>query len=203
MGLPSRALVWLVASFALLLAPQWDRLPVWLMAACGVLAAWRFLAQVGRVRLPGRWLRTGIMLILVAVYIATVQGRFTVDTAASFFVLAVGLKWLETRTPRDFYVLFFILVYLATVNFLFHQDIHWARYSRGMAMACSATTAPTATIARPSHRGGSSRFLGLGCTCIRKDDIDGSLLATGFCCMTLASVRVVGSLSTNDCTRRN
>ena len=126
MGLPSRALVWLVASFALLLAPQWDRLPVWLMAACGVLAAWRFLAQVGRVRLPGRWLRTGIMLILVAVYIATVQGRFTVDTAASFIVLAVGLKWLETRTPRDFYVLFFILVYLATVNFLFHQDIHWA-----------------------------------------------------------------------------
>ena len=66
------------------------------------------------------------MLVLVAVYIATVQGRFTVDTAASFFVLAVGLKWLETRSTRDFYVLFFILVYLATVNFLFHQEIHWS-----------------------------------------------------------------------------
>ncbi|EDM49058.1 transglutaminaseTgpA domain-containing protein [Marinobacter algicola] len=121
-----RALIWLIAGFVLLLIPQWDRLPIWLVASCAVLAGWRWLAQSGRVRLPGRWMRTGIMLILVAVYIATVQGRFTVDTAASFFVLAVGLKWLETRSTRDFYVLFFILVYLATVNFLFHQEIHWS-----------------------------------------------------------------------------
>lgn len=124
--IPGKALLWLIAAFAVLLVPQWDRLPVWLIAACVVLAGWRWLAQIGRVRLPGRWLRTGIMLILMAVYIATVQGRFTVDTAASFFVLAVGLKWLETRSARDFYVLFFILVYLATVNFLFRQDILWA-----------------------------------------------------------------------------
>lgn len=121
-----RALIWLIAGFGLLLIPQWDRLPIWLVASCAVLAGWRWLAQSGRVRLPGRWMRTGIMLVLVAVYIATVQGRFTVDTAASFFVLAVGLKWLETRSTRDFYVLFFILVYLATVNFLFHQEIHWS-----------------------------------------------------------------------------
>src|SRR5690554_7295768 len=66
------------------------------------------------------------MLVLIGVYVGTVHGRFTVDTAASFFVLAVGLKWLETRSARDFYVLFFILVYLATVNFLFRQDILWA-----------------------------------------------------------------------------
>lgn len=121
-----RALIWLIAGFGLLLIPQWDRLPIWLVASCAVLAGWRWLAQSGQVRLPGRWMRTGIMLVLVAVYIATVQGRFTVDTAASFFVLAVGLKWLETRSTRDFYVLFFILVYLATVNFLFHQEIHWS-----------------------------------------------------------------------------
>jgi len=125
-ALPSNALLWLIGSFAILLAPQWDRLPIWLVAACGILAMWRWLAQEGRVRLPGRWLRTGIMLVLIAVYVATVQGRFTVDTAASFFVLAVGLKWLETRSTRDFYVLFFILVYLAGVNFLFQQNILWA-----------------------------------------------------------------------------
>ena len=121
-----RALVWLIASFALLLVPQWDRLPVWLLVSCAGLAGWRWLAQSGRLKLPGRWLRSGLMLALVAVYIATVQGRFTVETASSFFVLAVGLKWLETRSVRDFYVLFFILVYLATVNFLFHQEIHWS-----------------------------------------------------------------------------
>ncbi|MFV8571065.1 transglutaminaseTgpA domain-containing protein [Marinobacter sp. SBS5] len=125
-AIPSGALLWLIGAFVFLLAPQWDRLPWWLIGACAVLAAWRWLAQQGKFRLPGRWLKTGVMLVLVAVYIATVQGRFTVDTAASFFVLAVGLKWLETRTARDFYVLFFILVYLAAVNFLFQQSIVWA-----------------------------------------------------------------------------
>lgn len=123
--IPGSALVWLMGGFALLLLPQWDRLPVWLMASCVVLALWRWLAQLGRLRLPGRWSRGGLMVVLVGVYIATVQGRFTVETASSFFVLAVGLKWLETRTVRDFYVLLFILVYLASVNFLFRQEIHW------------------------------------------------------------------------------
>jgi len=123
--IPGAALVWLMGGFALLLLPQWDRLPVWLMVSCIVLAAWRWLAQLGKLRLPGRWSRSGLMVVLVAVYIATVQGRFTVETASSFFVLAVGLKWLETRTVRDFYVLLFILVYLSSVNFLFHQEIHW------------------------------------------------------------------------------
>jgi transglutaminase-like putative cysteine protease len=124
--LPSKSLIWLLASFAILIAPQWDRLPLWLIAACVVLAGWRWLAQTGRLRMPGKWTRTGVMLAVVAIYVLTVEGRFTVDTAASFFVLSVGLKWLETRTTRDFYVLFFILVYLATVNFLFHQDILWS-----------------------------------------------------------------------------
>lgn len=130
-SLPSRALLWLIASFALLMTPQLDRLPAWLILVCIALAGWRWLAQQGRVRLPGRWLRTGIMLVLVSIYLVRVQGSFTVDTAASFFVLAVGLKWLETRTVRDFYVLFYILVYLATVNFLFHQEIHWALMNIG------------------------------------------------------------------------
>ncbi|WP_375169976.1 DUF3488 and DUF4129 domain-containing transglutaminase family protein [Marinobacter sp.] len=125
-SLPSRALIWLVASFGVLLIPQLERLPFWLIATCCLLAGWRWLAQQGRVRLPGRWLRSAIMLALIAVYVATVHGRFTVDTAASFFVLAVGLKWLETRSVRDFYVLFFILAYLGAVNFLFQQDILWS-----------------------------------------------------------------------------
>ncbi|MDX1633145.1 MAG: DUF3488 and transglutaminase-like domain-containing protein [Marinobacter sp.] len=123
--LPQRALIWLIVAFGILVLPQWDRLPVWLMAVCALLAGWRWLAQRGRLRLPGRLLRTTIMLTMVGIYVLTVNARFSVDTAASFFVLAVGLKWLETRTSRDFYVLFFILIYLATVNFLFQQGIGW------------------------------------------------------------------------------
>ena len=105
--LPSGALLWLLCSFLVLLLPQWDRLPLWLTAACLLLAGWRWAVQQGRVRLPGRWLRLAVMGTLIAAYVATVSGRFSVDAAASFFVLAVGLKWLETRQSRDFFVLFF------------------------------------------------------------------------------------------------
>ncbi|WP_148862634.1 transglutaminase TgpA family protein [Marinobacter fonticola] len=128
-ALPSKAIVWLLVSFGMLLVPQWDRLPWWLIVACLALATWRWLAQTGRAALPGRLVGTLIMLSLIAVYVMTVQGRFSVETAASFFVLAVGLKWLETRTARDFYVLFFILCYLAAVNFLFQQGILWTLLS--------------------------------------------------------------------------
>ncbi|MBS3803336.1 MAG: DUF3488 domain-containing protein [Oleiphilaceae bacterium] len=123
--LPSRALLWLIVGFVILVAPQWDRLPLWLIGVCILLATWRALAQKGRLRLPGKLLRIGIMLAMTALYLFTVSGRFSVETASSFFVLAVGLKWLETRYSRDFYVLFFILVYLAAVNFLFRQGIGW------------------------------------------------------------------------------
>jgi transglutaminase-like putative cysteine protease len=123
--LPSGALIWLIASFGLLLLPQLSRLPVWLSGACVLLAGWRWLVQGGYVRLPGRLVKIAVMLALVSAYVATVNAQFSVETASSFFVLAVGLKWLETRTTRDFYVLFFILCYLAAVNFLFEQGIPW------------------------------------------------------------------------------
>ena len=124
-AIPGRALLWLILGFFLLLSPQWDRLPLWLLLSCVGLAGWRWLVQEGRLRLPGKLLRYTVMFALVTAYIMSVSGQFTVDTAASFFVIAVGLKWLETRTPRDFYVLFFILTYLAAVNFLFEQGILW------------------------------------------------------------------------------
>lgn len=124
-SVPTRALIWLIISFGILILPQFDRLPLWLTAVCVTLGGWRWLAQLGHLRLPGRLLRTAIMLATVALYVITVNGRFSVDTAASFFVLAAGLKWLETRASRDFYVLFFVLTYLAAVNFLFQQGIGW------------------------------------------------------------------------------
>lgn len=123
--LPSNALIWLIASFGLLLLPQINRMPIWLSAACLLLAGWRWLVQGGYVRLPGRLLKITVMMGLIIAYVATVKAHFTVETASSFFILAVGLKWLETRTSRDFYVLFFILCYLAAINFLFQQGILW------------------------------------------------------------------------------
>src|SRR5690554_7603430 len=97
--IPGKALLWLIGAFIVLLVPQWDRLPAWLIAACVALAGWRWLAQTGRVRLPGRWLRTGIMLILMAVYINRKSTRLNSShVRISYAVFCLKKK--TTEKPR-------------------------------------------------------------------------------------------------------
>jgi len=124
--LPVGPLRELLIAFVVLASAQWGQTPLWILGVGLALGGWRYLAQIGKVRLPGRWFRVFLLVSLVAAFGLSVGGRFAVDTAAAFFLLVVGFKWLETRTSRDFYVMFFILIYLAAVNFLFHQAIGWA-----------------------------------------------------------------------------
>ena len=115
-----------VAAFALILLAQVQRLPLWLSLGAGgaVLAGW--ILQRRRRRGVGRgWL--GVLAVASAVgFWGYYRGQFTVDTAASFLVLAVALKWLELGRRRDLFILFFIQCYLAVVTLLFHQSMLWA-----------------------------------------------------------------------------
>ena len=113
---------WLTA-YLLLIMVQFGRLPLWLsgVALAGGVAGW-FLHRHGRKGIGTRWL--GILAIgLAALFWVYYRGRFTVDTAASFLVLTVALKWLELRRRRDLFILFFILCYLGIVSLLFGQSI--------------------------------------------------------------------------------
>ena len=117
---------WLLFGFALLILPQWARLPIWLVLVTSGLAIWAWAGKRFGVRMPGRVLRILLVLVLAVIFAVTVRGRFTVEAASDFFVLTVALKWLELRSRRDLYVLFFILCYLAAVNFLFRSSPGWA-----------------------------------------------------------------------------
>lgn len=119
------SLNWLLLGFALLLAPQWGRLPIWLSVVTCALALWVWGGRRLGIRLPGRTWRILVVIALVLMYAVTVRARFTVETASDFFVLTVALKWLELHSRRDLYVLFFILCYLGAVNFLFRSGPGW------------------------------------------------------------------------------
>lgn len=118
-----QSLGWLSLGYLLLLLVQFERQDVWLMLAVTLLAGWRWLALAGKIRLPGRFLRLLLVFSITGAFVAVNRGPFSVDLGASFFLLTLGLKWIELHTRRDFYVLFFILCYLAGVNFLFSQAL--------------------------------------------------------------------------------
>lgn len=122
---PSGMDFWLMAYLLLLLA-HLGRLPLWLSAVAigGGLAGW-FIRRQGRRGISGRWLAV-LAVALAGLFWAYYRGRFTVDTAASFLVLTVALKWLELRRRRDLFILFFILCYLSVVTLLFYQSMVWA-----------------------------------------------------------------------------
>lgn len=116
---------WLLA-YVLVLLAQVGRLPLWLSGFAAVLgvAGW-YMRRTGRRGIGGRWLAV-LALAAAALFWWFYRGQFTVDTAASFLVLTVALKWLELGRRRDLFILFFILCYLVVVTLLFHQSILWA-----------------------------------------------------------------------------
>lgn len=114
------------AAYVLILLAQVGRLPLWLSGFAAVLGVlgW-IIRRQGRRGIRGRWLAV-LALGAAALFWVFYRGQYTVDTAASFLVLTVALKWLELRRRRDLFILFFILCYLVVVTLLFHQSILWA-----------------------------------------------------------------------------
>lgn len=121
-----RSLDCLLAGFALVMMAQLSRLPLWLslLAVIAALVGW-WIRRHG-LRPLSRSLLMGMTVVSVTVFWLVYRGQYTVDTAASFFVLTVALKWLELRQRRDLFVLFFILCYLVTVTLLFKDSILWS-----------------------------------------------------------------------------
>lgn len=121
-----RALDCLLAGFCLVLLAQFSRLPWWLtgLALSAALAGW-WMRRRGRPPLS-KTLLLVFTLVAVTGFWLVYRGQYTVDTAASFFVVTVALKWLELRQRRDLFVLFFILCYLVTVTLLFQDSIVWS-----------------------------------------------------------------------------
>ena len=145
---PSRSAIncLLLAALAVL-SFHLQHLPMWLLATVVGLIAWRYLIDNHGYKVPWRWLRlllTVLIAILVLKQYGTLLGR---DAGVGFLVGLTGLKLLETQRLRDYLLTVFLLYFLTLSAFLFSQNL----LAGGYALAVGALT--TVALTQLSHSG--------------------------------------------------
>jgi transglutaminase-like putative cysteine protease len=128
-SLPRRQL-WLFACISLAVLPHSMRNPLWVTAGFTLLCCWKLLIAGAMRRL--RFLALLAKLLVAAAIVSgtiltygTLVGR---DAGIALLILLIGMKFLETRNQRDFYITAFIGMFLLLTNFLYSQTIPAALY---------------------------------------------------------------------------
>ena len=104
------------------------------MLAFFSMGCWRVLGAYRKVPLPDRryvsiWLLK--QCVAIAIFVATYlsfDGQLGRDAGVAMLTALLGLKLLEMRTPRDYYVVMFLAYFLVVTNLFYSQTIFTAGY---------------------------------------------------------------------------
>ncbi|MCZ6525843.1 MAG: DUF3488 and transglutaminase-like domain-containing protein [Gammaproteobacteria bacterium] len=128
-------LLWLTAGICLAVIPHIKRVPVWIPVLFFSMAVARvFLAiyvqraqyqAVSFISLAKLLVAIVIITGILASY-GTLIGR---DAGVSLLILLAGMKLLETRQKRDYYITSFIGLFLILTNFFYSETLFTAIYS--------------------------------------------------------------------------
>ncbi len=141
--LSGREVLSVAAVLLLALMPHMSRFP--LILDFGFLCAclWRYLGAHAVLPLPDRehrllWLLKQLVAIaaFITIYIAF-RGRLGRDAGVELLAALLGLKLLEMRSPRDYYVVTFLCYFLVVTNFFYSQTIPTALYMLGVVVGAT------------------------------------------------------------------
>ncbi|MEX2479872.1 MAG: DUF3488 and transglutaminase-like domain-containing protein [Gammaproteobacteria bacterium] len=129
-----REVSWLAAALVGGLVPHMQRIPVLLSVGFVGVVLWRVLGAYGRLPLPDRahrllWISKQIVAVaaFISVYIAY-RGQLGRDAGVELLAALLGLKLLEMRSPRDYYLVAFLCYFLVVTNFFYSQTMATAMY---------------------------------------------------------------------------
>ncbi|MCC2639385.1 MAG: transglutaminase [Moraxellaceae bacterium] len=109
-------------------APQYDRLPLWLSVAVVLACLWRLEAVERRLGMPPLWLRVLLLLAGTAGVVFSHRTLLGPEGGVSFLIVSALLKMLESRTSRDVFVAAVLDFFLLATAFLFSQSLAQTLY---------------------------------------------------------------------------
>ncbi|HPF59613.1 MAG TPA: DUF3488 and transglutaminase-like domain-containing protein, partial [Candidatus Competibacteraceae bacterium] len=126
--LTSTALIWVILTLTLAVAPHTNELPVWLAPAFFIVAAWRGVIAIWQQPLPPRWLLLVLALLAAAGVLVSYKTLLGRDPGVALLTAMTACKLLETRGLRDGVVLVFLGYLLVMSNLLYSQEIPMVAY---------------------------------------------------------------------------
>ncbi|MGE0485156.1 MAG: DUF3488 and DUF4129 domain-containing transglutaminase family protein [Gammaproteobacteria bacterium] len=142
--LGTREVAWVAGALLAGLVPHMQRFPGFLSLAFVGAALWRVLGAMGRLPLPDRthpvlWAGKQFVAVLafVTIYVAY-RGQLGREAGVELLAALLGLKLLEMRNARDYYVVTFLCYFLVVTNFFYSQTLVTAAYMLGLVVFVTA-----------------------------------------------------------------
>lgn len=126
---PRSALIWLMLAISSVYLPLQMHLPLWTGLVFLSVIIWRWMMHLGRWPFPNYAIKIIVVTLAIAAVVISSKGRFHLESATTFILVASLLKILEVKNQRDGYIIIFISLFLLAVNFLFEQGIFATLYS--------------------------------------------------------------------------
>lgn len=123
---PSSILILL--SVLMVLIPLVPYMPLWLILFYLILISWRLMHDLGRVPLPGRFIRLVMVLIALGLIIFQYFTLFGRTAGSAFLALLLCMKLLEMHNQRDRMVVIFLASFMMVLGFLFSQSLFTGIY---------------------------------------------------------------------------
>ena len=102
------ALTFLLVTTGLIVLPHAVNIPVPLFIFFIILLIWRITVIWGQISLPNKWFLLALSALGIMLMAYQFQGILGRDAGTNLLVVSLGLKLLETRKIRDFYLVVFI-----------------------------------------------------------------------------------------------
>jgi transglutaminase-like putative cysteine protease len=152
------------ACLALVLAPLYASLPLWILIMAGACIALRLLLAMREREAPPRLLMYGLTFISVLLVFLKFRTFNGLAAGSSLLALASGLKLLETRTRRDIYIVSLGIYFLSLASLLQSESFWLLTYIIAVAWCTTvallrATTRAPVMPLRDSARYGVRLFL--------------------------------------------
>ena len=133
------ALNWIIASAVVALAPLTLEFPLWLSFAVAGLFAWRYAGLHHGWYQPGRIVRYALTFFLAGAVFkeyGTLLGR---DAGMAMLAGLIALKFIESRTIRDYLLVAFLLYLVIAGDFFYSQSLAHGGYMIIAVLVCTAT----------------------------------------------------------------